>query len=96
MCLCEATHVPVILATQILETLAKSGLPTRAEITDAARGQRAECVMLNKGKYIVEAVKILSFIVTTEEKHNIKKRQIFKEFTWQCGVFDIDDKIVNS
>ena len=96
LCLCEAAHVPVILATQILETLAKSGLPTRAEITDAARGQRAECVMLNKGKYIVEAVKILSFIVKTEEKHNIKKRQIFKEFTWQCGVFDIDDKIVNS
>ena len=96
LCLCEAAHVPVILATQILETLAKSGLPTRAEITDAARGQRAECVMLNKGKYIVEAVKILSLLLQTEEKHNIKKRQIFKEFTWQCGVFDIDDKIVNS
>jgi pyruvate kinase len=96
LCLCEAAHVPVILATQILETLAKSGLPTRAEIIDAARGQRAECVMLNKGKYIVEAIKILSLLLQTEEKHNIKKRQIFKEFTWQCGVFDIDDKIVNS
>jgi pyruvate kinase len=94
LCLCEAAHVPVILATQILETLAKSGLPTRAEITDAARGQRAECVMLNKGKYIVEAVRTLSLLLQTEEKHNIKKRQIFKDFTWQCGVFDIDDKIV--
>src|SRR5215813_14643825 len=38
LCLCEATHIPVILATQILESLAKSGLPTRAEITDAAMG----------------------------------------------------------
>ena len=92
LCLCEAAHVPVILATQILETMAKSGLPTRAEITDAARGQRAECVMLNKGKYITEAVKILSILLKTEQRHNIKKRQIFREFTWQNEVFDIYDK----
>ncbi len=88
LCLCDAAHVPVILATQVLETLAKSGLPTRAEVTDAARGQRAECVMLNKGKYIVEAVKILSLLLKTEEKHNIKKRQIFREFIDQHGIFD--------
>ncbi|HBP21383.1 MAG TPA: pyruvate kinase, partial [Planctomycetes bacterium] len=45
----EAAHVPVIWATQVLEGLAKRGLPTRAEITDAAMAVRAECVMLNKG-----------------------------------------------
>ena len=49
--LCEAAHVPVIWATQVLETLAKTGLPSRAEITDAAMGERAECVMLNKGPH---------------------------------------------
>ena len=59
LCLCEAAHIPVILATQVLETLAKSGVPTRAEITDAAMGYRAQCVMLNKGKHVLEAVKIL-------------------------------------
>ena len=32
----EAAHVPVIWATQVLETLAKDGMPSRAEITDAA------------------------------------------------------------
>ncbi len=47
--LCEAAHLPVIWATQVLEQLAKSGLPSRAEISDAAMGERAECVMLNKG-----------------------------------------------
>ena len=52
--ICEAAHLPVIWATQVLETLAKSGLPSRAEITDAAMGERAECVMLNKGPHIVE------------------------------------------
>ena len=49
--ICEAAHVPVIWATQVLETLAKEGMPSRAEITDAAMGHRAECVMLNKGPH---------------------------------------------
>lgn len=88
LCLCNAAHIPVILATQILETLSKSGLPTRAEIIDAARGQRAECVMLNKGKYVNEAVKILSILLKTEERHNIKKRQIFREFIEQKNIFN--------
>jgi pyruvate kinase len=87
LCLCEAAHIPVILATQVLENLAESGLPTRAEIIDGARGQRAECVMLNKGEYIVDAVNILSHLLKTEEKHHIKKRQIFREFIEQQGIF---------
>lgn len=69
MCLCEAAYIPVILATQVLETLAKSGLRTRAEITDAAIDYRVECVMLNKGKHVLEAVKLLSFLLTGEEKY---------------------------
>src|SRR5262249_5214431 len=43
--LCEAAYVPVILATQVLESLAKGGMPSRAEVSDAAMGSRAECVM---------------------------------------------------
>ena len=31
-----AAHVPVIWATQVLEEMVKSGLPTRGEMTDAA------------------------------------------------------------
>lgn len=49
MTMAEAAHIPVIMATQVLENLAKSGLPSRAEITDAAFALRAEAVMLNKG-----------------------------------------------
>jgi len=49
LALCEAAHIPAIWATQVLETLAKTGQPSRAEVTDAAAAQRAECVMLNKG-----------------------------------------------
>jgi pyruvate kinase len=87
LCLCEAAHLPVIWATQVLETLAKSGLPARAEITDAAMGQRAECVMLNKGEYVLEAVKTLDELLSSQERHHIKKRPIFRDLTMQHGVF---------
>jgi pyruvate kinase len=87
LCLCEAAHIPVIWATQVLETLAKSGLPARAEITDAAMGHRAECVMLNKGEHVLDAVKTLAHLLQAEEPHHLKKRDVFRELTHQQGVF---------
>jgi pyruvate kinase len=76
--ICEAAHVPVIWATQVLETLNKTGYATRSEITDAAMGVRAECVMLNKGKYIVKAIKTLDDILTRQLGHVNKKRYIMR------------------
>ena len=70
----EASHMPVIWATQVLETLAKEGIPSRAEITDAAMGERAECVMLNKGPYILDAARALSTILTRMQAHQRKTR----------------------
>ena len=61
--LCEAAHVPSIWATQVLEGLATTGQPSRAEITDVAAGQRADCVMLNKGPYVVDAIEVLDDIL---------------------------------
>lgn len=77
--LCEAAHVPVIWATQVLETLAKEGRPSRAEITDAAMGLRAECVMLNKGPYVVSAVRVLDDILRRMHAHQAKKRSMLRE-----------------
>jgi pyruvate kinase len=71
--ICEAAHVPVIWATQVLEGLAKKGAPSRAEITDAAMGERAECVMLNKGPHLAEAVRVLDGILCRMETHQSKK-----------------------
>nr|WP_274521628.1 pyruvate kinase [Ectothiorhodospira variabilis] len=71
--LCEAAHVPVIWATQVLETLARSGTISRPEITDAAMAGRAECVMLNKGPYILEAVHTLNDILVRMQAHQHKK-----------------------
>lgn len=76
--LCEAAHVPVIWATQVLETLAKEGRPSRAEITDAAMGLRAECVMLNKGPYVLSAVRALDDILRRMHAHQAKKRSMLR------------------
>ncbi len=71
--ICEAAHIPVIWATQVLETMVKTGMPTRAEITDAAMSARAECVMLNKGPHIVKAVSALTDILFRMKQHQYKK-----------------------
>jgi pyruvate kinase len=77
--ICEAAHVPVIWATQVLETLAKEGMPSRAEITDAAMGHRAECVMLNKGPHVLSAVLALDDILRRMQAHQTKKRAMLRE-----------------
>lgn len=74
----EAAHMPVIWATQVLETLAKTGQPSRAEITDAAMGERAECVMLNKGPHILEAIRTLDDILKRMQSHQSKKRALLR------------------
>jgi pyruvate kinase len=71
--LCEAAHVPVIWATQVLESLAKGGIPSRAEVTDAAMGSRAECVMLNKGPYVRDALRFLVDVLHRMKEHQHKR-----------------------
>lgn len=74
----EAAHMPVIWATQVLETLAKTGVPSRAEISDAGLGVRAECVMLNKGPYIGDAIRTLDDILRRMGGHQEKKRSLLR------------------
>src|SRR5690606_258931 len=76
--ICEAAHVPVIWATQVLESMNKTGFATRSEITDAAMGGMAECVMLNKGKHVVKTVHTLADILTRFTEHFDKKRFTFR------------------
>ena len=77
--ICAAAHVPDIWATQVLESLAKKGTPSRAEITDAAASQRAECVMLNKGIYIKKAVKLLDRILRQMQKYQDKRENVLSK-----------------
>ncbi len=81
---CEAAHMPVIWATQVLESLAKTGRPSRSEITDAAMSERAECVMLNKGPFIVDAMRTLDDILKRMQSHQSKKRPLLRALrAWQ-------------
>lgn len=81
----EAAHVPVVWATQVLETLAKTGTPSRSEITDAAMGERAECVMLNKGPYALRAARTLDDILRRMEAHQEKKGSLLRRLGVATG-----------
>jgi pyruvate kinase len=86
----EAAHMPVIWATQVLEQLAQEGIPSRAEITDAAMGERAECVMLNKGPYILGAVRALDNILRRMQDHQNKKSAMLRQLSISQGFFSLD------
>lgn len=74
----EAAHAPIIWATQVLESLNKSGIATRSEITDASHAAIAECVLINKGDYIIKVLKMLKDILQRSGGHHTKKRYIFR------------------
>jgi len=80
--LCEAAHVPVIWATQVLESIAKKGVRSRPEFTDAAMAVRAECVMLNKGPYILDAIEALVNVMVRMQEHQRKKFSRLRALHW--------------
>ena len=77
--ICDAAHIPVIWATQVLESKMKNNLPSRAEVTDAAMSSRAECVMLNKGAFTFDTIDVLTSIL--HDMHSIfkKNKQLLKK-----------------
>lgn len=86
--LCEAARVPTIWATQVLESLVKSGIPTRAEISDILIANGAESVMLNKGDYIVDAVEMLSNTLEKAGRHQFKKKPQFQALNVAKNAFE--------
>ena len=76
--ICESAHVPVVWATQVLESLNKSGMATRSEITDASHAAMAECVMINKGDHTIEVIETLKDILHRTGGHHSKKRFTFR------------------
>lgn len=86
---CEAARVPVIWATQVLESVTKRGVTSRAEITDAASGIKAECVMLNKGKYVGQAVSMLHDVLSRMTGHQYKQFIVLRDLkSWERYVRD--------
>ncbi|HRG65670.1 MAG TPA: pyruvate kinase, partial [Saprospiraceae bacterium] len=60
------------------ESLNKSGLATRSEITDAGHAAAADCIMLNKGPHTIEVLETLKEIIKRSSEHKNKKRYLFR------------------
>ena len=75
--LCEAAHVPVIWATQVLETLAKHGAKSRPEITNKRAGYNLE-----KSYPAPFLLRVLGNILSRMEAHQHKKTTRLRALHW--------------
>jgi pyruvate kinase len=71
--LCEAAHTPSVWATQVLDQFIRDGVANRSEMSDAALGHSAECIMLNKGPHLAEGVAFLRDVLTRMDRHRAKR-----------------------
>ena len=84
---CSELGKPVIIATQMLESMIENNKPTRAEINDIGTAvfQGADVVMLSAetavGKYPIQAVQAMKKTIASTEKYKKEHISLFKSKT---------------
>lgn len=87
---CNIAGKPVIVATQMMESMIKSPVPTRAEVSDVANSilDGADAVMLSEesalGEYPVEAVEMMTKIAEMAEKNYPHREALYSELLDPC------------
>ena len=76
LALCEAAHMPVIWATQVLESMTEHGFPTRGEVTDAADSARADAVMLGIGPCLLDTTAFVHDLLTRIQRIRARSRAL--------------------